>query len=226
MTESTATDQPGDQTPLRDTRPIVVFGGSFDPPHCRHVVVAQGAVALTRCKRLLIVPAFTNPQRNAPQASVQDRLAMCTLAFASLPDATVSSVEVDQGKPCFTVDTLERLHAQQAAGELPSGPFRLLMGSDQALNFRSWKDWERLATLAEPAVVLRPPHAEWEWKTLLLRAWDDAWTQRWLSWTLPIDPVDVASTDVRRRVAAGESIADLVPHSVAAYIAARGLYRG
>ena len=80
-------------------------------------------------------------------------------------------------------------------------------------------------SFAEPAVVLRPPHLEWEWKSLLLRAWDDAWTARWLSWTVPIDPVDISSTIVRQRCADGEPLDDLVPESVAAYIAARNLYR-
>jgi nicotinate-nucleotide adenylyltransferase len=207
-----------------DTRPILVFGGTFDPPHARHVSVVRGADALLRCKRVVIVPAWANPQRDRPSAPPKDRVAMCALAFQDLADATVSTVEVDAERPCYTVETLARLRAEQQAGALPAGPLRLLIGSDQALRFHTWRDWERVATMAEPAVVLRPPHERWAWEALLREQWDAAWTARWLAWTLPIDPVDVSSTEARRRLAAGETIEDLVPAGVAAYIRARGLY--
>jgi nicotinate-nucleotide adenylyltransferase len=151
---------------------------------------------------------------------------MCAIAFQDLPDTIVSTVEIDQNEPCYTVDTLELLRRQQEQGELPTGPLRLLIGSDQAVNFKTWKNWERILTLAAPAVVLRAPHQRWEWPKLLAEAWDEAWTKRWIDWTLPIDPVDIASTAVRRRVAAGVPIDDLVPPGVAAYIASRALYAG
>lgn len=209
-----------------DTRPVLVFGGTFDPPHARHVTLVRGADALLRCKRVLILPAWMNPQRQTPTAPAKDRVAMCALAFQDLADATISTLEVDAERACYTVETLERIHAEQQAGALPAGPLRLLIGSDQALRFHTWREWERVLTLAEPAVVLRPPHERWEWETLLRGAWDPAWTARWLSWTLPIDPVDVSSTEVRRRLAIGESIVEMVPAPVAAYIASRGLYGG
>ena len=208
-----------------DDRPIVVFGGTFDPPHLRHVAVASAADKLLRAKRMLVVPAWSNPQRpGGPQASAADRLAMCTLAFQDLPDTEVSTVETAAQRPCYTVDTLQALHAQQKAGALPSGRFRLLIGSDQALNFRTWKEWEQVIILAEPVVVLRPPQEQWDWEAQLSKVWDKGWTARWLAWTLPIDPVDISSTEVRRRAAAGEPLADLVPEGVVAYIHSRGLY--
>lgn len=208
-----------------DDRPIVVFGGSFDPPHTRHVAVAAGVDRLLRAKRLLIMPAWSNPQRTeGPRASVADRLAMCSLAFQDLPDTEVCTLEVDHAKPSYTVDTLDALHAEQRAGRLPRGRFRLVVGSDQALNFRTWREWERVITLAEPAVVLRPPHEPWNWAKNLASVWDEGWTARWLAWTLPIDPVNVSSTEARRRAESGDDLEELVPAGVAAYIRSRGLY--
>ncbi len=208
-----------------DERPIVVFGGSFDPPHSRHVALLAGADRLLRAKRIVVIPAWANPQRSdSPRASPADRVAMCTLAFEELADTTISTVEIDQQKPCFTVDTLELLHQQQRSGDLPSGKFRLLVGSDQALNFKTWKNWERILDLATPAVVLRPPHERWEWPNLLAEIWDQGWTAKWLTWTLPIDPVNVSSTEIRQRAAQGLPMEDLVPSIVATYITSRKLY--
>jgi nicotinate-nucleotide adenylyltransferase len=99
------------------------------------------------------------------------------------------------------------------------GPLRLVVGSDQALNFRTWRDWEELAILATPVVVLRPPHVRADWPRTLAEHMDPAWAAKWLSWTLPIEPVECSSTEVRRRLAAGEPLGDLVTPAVAAYLA-------
>ena len=104
------------------------------------------------------------------------------------------------------------------------GPLRLVVGSDQALNFHTWRDWERLAELATPAVVLRPPHARETWPDAVRAAVPAPWADRWIAWTLPIDPVDVSGTDIRRRFAAGEPVADLLPPGVEPYVRRAGLY--
>jgi nicotinate-nucleotide adenylyltransferase len=202
----------------------VIFGGTFDPPHRRHVELARGVDALLQAKQLLIVPAWRNPQRPDTVASPADRAAMCSLAFADLADTQVLELEVHAKAPCYTIDTVRRILDMQAQGALMSGPLRLVIGSDQALNFRTWRDWERLTTMAEPAVVLRPPHSRDEWPALVRAAFDPMWAERWLRWTLPIDAVQVSSTDIRRRLAAGEPVGDLLTPPVAAYVRARGLY--
>ena len=206
-------------------RPIVIFGGTFDPPHRRHVEIAQGVDALLKAKQMLVIPAWQNPQREAgPVASSADRLAMCTLAFDTMADTVVLPIETSRAAPSFTIDTVRAVHDMQAAGAIMKGPLRLVVGSDQAINFRSWKDWADLTSLATPVVVLRPPHTRADWPALLAEQMDEAWAARWLSWTLPIEPVNSSSTEVRRRIAAGESTEDLLLPAVANYIQSSGLY--
>jgi nicotinate-nucleotide adenylyltransferase len=208
-----------------DDRPVVIFGGSFDPPHRRHADIVRGVDALLRARQILVIPARQNPQRpGGPAAGAKDRLAMCELAFGDIPDAVVLPIEVRREGPSYSIDTVREVLAMQDRGEVGRGPLRLVVGSDQALNFRTWKDWEHLAALATPAVVVRPPHAREDWPGLLRQHMDEAWAARWLSWTLPIDPVDSSSTEVRRRLAAGEPVDDLLHPAVEAYVRSAGLY--
>ncbi len=225
MTTPTRRSPDAPDMPASDDRPIVIFGGTFDPPHRRHVELMRGVDAILRAKQLLIVPAWRNPQRGeGPVASGQDRAAMCSLAFGDLPDAVILPLELEGKAPAFTIDTVERILKMQDEGAVMSGPLRLVVGSDQALNFRTWKDWERLTTLAAPAVVLRPPHTREDWAKTLRENKEPAWAERWERWTLPIDPVQVSSTEIRRRLEAGEYVQDFLPDSVAGYIRSRGLY--
>ena len=217
MTEPTPAAVPVDQ-------PIVIFGGTFDPPHRRHVELARGIDALLGAKQLLVVPAWRNPQRAEAAAPPADRVAMCELAFADIADAQVLRIEVESAAPCYSIDTVQRILEMQVAGAIMSGPLRLVVGSDQALNFRTWRDWDRLTTLAEPAVALRPPHTREDWPGLVRASFDESWAARWLRWTLPIDPVQVSSTEIRRRLGAGEPVGDMLTPAVAAYVRKRGLY--
>jgi len=217
----TAGASPG---PAGDGRPIVVFGGTFDPPHRRHVELLRGVDALLKARQSIVVPAWRNPQREAAGASPAHRLAMATLAFAPIADAVVVPWEVERAAPCYSIDTVEDILRRQRAGEVMQGPLRLVIGSDQALNFHTWRDWERLAALATPAVVLRPPHGREAWPDAVHAAVPAGWAERWISWTLPIDPVDVSGTDIRRRFAAGEPVADLLPPGVEPYVRRAGLY--
>ena len=203
---------------------IGVLGGTFDPPHRRHVELLKGVDALLRAKQAIVIPAWRNPQRGEPGASGRDRLAMASLAFAGMPDVVVSPMELDVGAPSYSIDTVRRIHAMQESGEVMRGPLRLLIGSDQALNFTSWKDWADLVALATPAVVLRPPHTREDWPALVHERHGEQWAPRWLEWTLPIDPVDVSSTDIRARLAKGEPLGDRLPDAVERYVRSAGLY--
>jgi nicotinate-nucleotide adenylyltransferase len=221
-----ALNEPLPVTPPDDSlRPVVLFGGSFDPPHRRHVDVARGVDALLSARQLLIVPARRNPQRaGGPVADGAHRLAMCELAFGDLPGCLVLPIELRREGPSYTIDTVREVLRMQQGGGVMRGPLRLVVGSDQALNFRTWKDWEELASLAPPVVVLRPPHSRADWAATLAEHMDAAWAAKWLAWTLPIDPVDCSSTEVRRRAAAGEEFGDLVVPAVAAYVRKTGAY--
>lgn len=203
------------------SRPVtLVYGGSFDPPHSMHVRMAAAAADALGATTLLVVPAGVNPQRAArPPAAGEHRLAMVRLAFAADPRVQVDDRELRRGGPSFTVDTVESLHRERPEVEL-----RLLIGGDQALNFGSWREPDRILSLAEPVVVPRPPmHAAALREALAARHGTAAWGPR----VLEIDPVDASSTAARELLARGLTPgADLVPPEVAAYALLHGLYRG
>lgn len=198
------------------TPPLLLFGGTFDPPHRRHVELAEAASRLIGATEVRFVPVRVNPQRSAaPPAPAEDRLAMVRLAVEGHAGMTVSDLELRRDGPSYTVDTLREL---RRSGETRA--IRLLIGSDQALNLRSWREPEALLEMATPAVVLRPPHTRASYER-------DAAVQndpRLLAWLLPVPPVDASSTDARRRLAAGEALDDLLAPQVLAYIRDRGLY--
>ena len=196
------------------TAPLLLFGGTFDPPHRHHRTMALRAMELLGADELLLVPARINPQRSAlPPAPAEDRLEMVRRAFAKVPRTRVSEIELRREGPSFTVDTLREL---RRAGE--ARPIRLLLGSDQALNFRTWREPQAILEIAAPAVVLRPPHTRESFGRAVA---DD---RRWLEWLLPIEPIDCSSTEIRRRIAADEPLADLVEPAVEQHIRSRGLY--
>jgi len=204
-------------------RPLVIFGGTFDPPQVAHVAIAR-AVCDDLDADLLVVPTAANPLKANAPTDAHHRLAMARLAFA--PDrfpgrhVEISGIEIDRPPPSYTIDTLRELRARFG----PQRPLRLLLGSDAALGFARWREPEGILALAEPAVVLRPPLDE---ATFLARiaatAGDDA-RRRWRPWIVAAPAIDVAATDVRARCAEGGSTDGLLDPAVAGYIERHGLY--
>lgn len=199
-------------------RPALLFGGTFDPPHRTHVTMARQAADALDARAIFVIPAAINPQRvhEQPLAQPHHRLAMCRIAFRDESRARVLDIEVNRTGPSFTVDTVEDLVARG------KGPLRLLIGSDQAVNFRSWRAWERVEQLAPPAIVVRPPHTAATLPALLReRFGPDA--ERWVCRILPISPADVSATAARRELARGLDPVDLDPE-VLRYLRTHGLY--
>jgi nicotinate-nucleotide adenylyltransferase len=119
------------------------------------------------------------------------------------------------------VDTLESLGARHG----PDAVFFLLMGSDQALEFRRWRRWRRVLELATPAVMLRPPHTPESFRRDLEAEWEPAEVRRWLGWTLDIPRLDIHATDLRRRLERREDVESRLHDDVLRYIREHGLYR-
>lgn len=179
---------------------VAIFGGSFHPPHAAHVLSVAYVLACAEVDRVVVVPCFQHPFGKA-LASFDDRMEMCRRAFASLRDVEVSDVERALGGDSVTARTLEHLHAEH-----PDWSMRLIVGSDVADELDRWTRPEVVRALAPPLVIARAgaaAHAE----------------------ALPIAIPELSSSDIRARLASGASIAGLVPRSVAAWIAERGLYR-
>lgn len=200
----------------------LVYGGSFDPPHAVHARTATAAADALGASRILVIPAGVNPQRtDRPPAPAEHRLAMTRLAFAADPRVTVDEREIRRDGPSFTVDTLEEL-ARQRPGER----LRLLLGGDQALNFASWRNPERIEALAEPAVVPRPPLDAAALRAAL-RERLGAQAERWMGRVLDLAPMDASSTHARALLARGERPGpDLLLPAVTDHALRHGLYRG
>jgi nicotinate-nucleotide adenylyltransferase len=190
---------------------IGVFGGTFDPPHVGHLLLASDAREALRLDTLIFVPAATQPFKiHAPAiASPQDRLEMVRLAVADDANYTVDDTEIGRKGLSFTVDTLEHLAAKYPGAEL-----FLLLGEDTLAGFDQWRNPGRVRELATLAVMRRSdpegsPAAEIApgVKTVSARR------------------IDVSSTEIRERLRAGKSIKGFVPESVEQFIEARGLYR-
>ena len=198
------------------TAPLILFGGTFDPPHVRHVQLAEKALSVLHADEVLFMPARVNPQRaDQPPSRGADRLAMVVVAIAGRRGLRVCDLELKRDGASYTVDTLRALRAH---GE--QRPIRLLIGSDQALNLHTWREPEAILEMATPSIVLRPPHT----RDAFMRAIEQRGEERMRAWLLPIEPVDCSSTEIRRRLAARECVDDLLDPAVIRYIAEHGLY--
>ncbi len=200
---------------LRACKTVIVFGGSFDPPHVAHVELPRRVMRAIDAQAVAYVPAAVSPfkTRQAPTAA-EHRLAMLRLALADQPHAVIRSDELDRPAPSYTVDTLEAL-----AQQLPGVRLRLLLGADQLATFDHWRRVERIVALAEPVVMRRPPAT----LTALPAGYDAlAWARR----VVDVPAMEVSSTLIRKRLAAGESITGLVHRDVERYIHEHRLYHG
>jgi nicotinate-nucleotide adenylyltransferase len=206
---------------LRGSDKLLIFGGSFDPPHWAHVTLPREVRQQIEADWVVYVPAARSPhkQHQSPTPPAH-RLAMLQAALAEADDAVILTTELDrteQNVPSYTVDTLEQVRHE--LGEETS--LRLLIGADQVPAFDQWHRPDRIAELAPPLVMLRPPQTK---QALLDTLAPDArkwWGPRIIEGTT----MDVSATDVRQRLAAGEPIDDEVPAAVAQYIRDHDLYR-
>jgi len=195
---------------------IAIFGGSFNPIHYGHLLLADEVLEALELDRILFVPAAVPPHKSpARLAPAGDRHEMVRLATAGFPKFEVSDVELRRAGPSYTVDTLEELR-------VPRVDLFLIVGSETFLDLLTWREPRRIAELARLVVVPRVGSAfdpdsaaaqkvvrEIGQEPLIVRAT-----------SLPI-----SASDLRRRVREGRSIAYRLPEAVAAYIRARRLYQ-
>ena len=208
------------------THPLLLYGGSFDPPHLRHASMLGEAMHALHAPCALVVPAAMNPLKAAtPPASSEARLAMCRATFteehtATAPEVRISEFELQRAAPSYTIDTVRAMLAQRPHLR---GSLRMLLGSDAIRNIAAWKSWRELLTLAPPAIVLRPPDdaasvAQFLHEFAQKEGFPDA-----PSWLLPLSAVDHASSTIREMLLKGqrpEGLADGTWRE----ITARGLY--
>ncbi len=187
---------------------IGIFGGSFDPVHCGHLLVAQAAMEELSLTRLFFIPAAQSPfkPQSAP-APAYERLRMLRLALAGQTRYEIDEQEIRRGGTSFTIDTV-----RDYVDRFPRAKLFYLIGADHVPTLPAWRESDRLAELVEFVVIPRPgqPPAKFP--------------SPFRGRELEGFPLGVSSSAIRRRVKAGQSIQSLVPEAVVEAIRNSKLY--
>lgn len=191
---------------------IGVFGGTFDPPHLGHLILAEHAAAELTLDRILFTPANISPfKREAPSQPVELRCELVELAIVGNGSFSCEYAEAQRGSVSYTVDTVRDVAARH-----PGAQMFVLMGADSFADFPRWKEPAEIVRLAKIGVALRPgirldlakhPFGEY-------------------AQVFPMPLLDISSSDIRRRVREGKSVRYILPWTVQTFIEANGLYKG
>ncbi|MCK4244904.1 MAG: nicotinate-nucleotide adenylyltransferase [Candidatus Omnitrophica bacterium] len=194
---------------------IGVFGGTFNPIHLGHLIIAEKAREALNLKRIVFIPSRYPPHKGTPEIGAIHRYRMVKLAISTNPYFITSQIELRRKGISYTIDTvraLKKLYSKEK-------DFYLILGLDSYLEIGAWKDIEKLARLIRFIVVKRPgyqipPHTNY--------------TSNKVS-SLPVKflnlgPIGISSTEVRNRIKDGGSVRYLLPKNVMDYIFQRHLY--
>ncbi len=197
---------------------IGILGGTFNPPHLGHLVCAQEAYLQLGLSRVMLIPARIPPHKPVDEEpGVEHRLEMCRLAVAGDEQRfEVSDLEANRQGPSYTVDTLEQLHSRT-----PDSDLFLIVGGDVAVGLPSWREPERVLSLATLAVAERPGTGRGAVERAIeqLRGGERA---RFFD----MPEIGISSTMLRDRVRASGPTRYLMPEAVRSYIDRHQLYGG
>lgn len=188
------------------TRTVGILGGTFDPVHLGHLVVAQEVHEQMRLERTVFMPAGVPPHRTgAAVTPARIRMDMLRGAIGEDPRFEISTLELDRPGPSYTVDTLEQMTVER-----PEDRLHLVIGADQWRRFHTWRSPERIVQLAQVVVVCRNGEAGSEMELPHRR--------------VEVPRIDISSSGIRDRVREGRSIRFLVPEPVRRIIEGESLY--
>ena len=209
---------------------IGILGGTFDPIHLGHIESARAAQRALTLDRVVIIPSRVPPHRpQQPVASPFHRFAMAALAVNGEPRLSVSDTELAAPGPSYTADTLTRLHGQG----LTASQIFFITGSDAFAEIETWARFPEVLDLAHFVVIARPGYELEMLRGRLPQLADRMSVAGAMSGTdggagiflVPARTPDVSSTEIRRRIAAGESLNGFVPSPVEWHIVEHQLYR-
>ena len=188
---------------------IGILGGTFDPPHVGHLIAAQDACSTLALDRLIFVPAAEPPHKQGRTITdARLRLEMLRAAVCDNPQFEVSTIELDRPGPSYTVTTLRELRDRH-----PGDSLHLLIGFDQVREFDTWRKPAEILEISSVVMLTRAGADQPDRPADFVRR------------IVPVTRIDISSTLIRSRVAAGESIRYLVPDAVSEIIEREGLYR-
>ena len=195
---------------MADRRRVGVFGGTFDPPHRGHSIVAAEVMEALKLDRLLWVPAGIPPHKQRhPVTPAEVRRRMVAAAIADHPGFELCDLELEREGVSYTADTLRQFRVAH-----PGWSLYLLLGADVLAGFASWKDPDAIRRMAELVAISRggtamPPGSEVHTGVRIVR----------------VTPVDISSSDIRTRVAGGKAVSTMVAARVLSIIQSERLYR-
>jgi len=196
---------------------VGILGGTFNPPHIGHLVMAQEAHDQLALDRVVLMPVHTPPHKElGADPAPEIRAELCRLAVQDDERLCVSTREIDREGASYTVQTLRSIAAEQPADELV-----FVLGGDMALSLPSWREPAAIVALATLAVAAREGVGRQDIVARL--AGIDGARERVRFFVMP--RLDVSSSDIRRRAATGRPFRYLVPPAVAGYLDDHGLYR-
>jgi nicotinate-nucleotide adenylyltransferase len=191
-----------------------LFGGTFDPVHNAHVALAHAALDAFKLTQVRWIPAGQPWQKARNISPAAQREAMVSLAIEGEPRFVLDRIETQRGGPSFTLDTVRALRALE-----PRTEWFLIIGQDQYTSLHTWQGWQELLSNVTLAVANRPAGLGQNSPPI------HPDVQRFAHRAVPLPMLDISSTHIRQRVAAGLDISSLVPPTVARYIESHGLYR-
>jgi nicotinate-nucleotide adenylyltransferase len=195
---------------------IGVFGGTFDPVHLGHLILAEQCREQGRLDQVWFVPAARPPHKAAEELTpFLQRLEMLNLAIAGQPAFRVEELEQDLPGPGYTAVTLEELHQRH-----PEHAWFLVVGGDALRDLPGWFEPRRIVAQAELLVMPRPGAAMPPAEELQVKLGAPVRVQ-----IMNVPPIGISSTDLRQRLGEGRSVRYLVPRAVEEYIRDKRLYR-
>lgn len=208
---------------LKTHKHVLLYGGTFDPPHIAHTQLPEAARLAIGADAIAYIPSGNQPlKQHSELTPAHHRLAMLRLALQDHPNAHILSVEIDRAAtdptPTYTVDTILALRKQLH----PDAKLRLLIGADNLKIFNQWKQPQRIIELAEPLVMLRPPDTAQDLLNSLPAGYS---TKDWSPRIVELPQIDASSSQIRQLIAQGQPISHLVPSVVEDYIHEHRLYQ-
>lgn len=198
---------------------IGIYGGTFSPVHCGHLLAAREFVRRTELDKLLIIPAAQPPHKEMqPPVSASDRLEMCRLAFEGMENVEISDIEISRGGKSYTVDTVTELKKKYPDDEL-----FLLVGTDMLLTFDRWYRYTDILSLCNLVYVRRETDSELDGEIFEKISFLEKQTGIKIR-HIKIDPVEISSSELRQMLQDGEDTGNYLPEKVENFVKEKGIY--
>mgnify|MGYP003113391365 CR=1 FL=1 len=197
---------------------IGIFGGTFDPIHLGHLILAETCLVECQLDQIRFLPTYCSPHKtNEKTTSAKQRQYMLDFATAGIPEFVVDPREIKKGEVCYSVDTLTELRA-----EFPEDELFFLIGADSLNDFPTWREPEKIAELATIAAVNRGQMSEAEIDEMCLQLPDSV---RKSVQIIQMPGIEISASMLRDRASKNLSVRFLTPRPVERYITEQKLYQ-